>query len=70
MPKVVQPNTPFPGTQAELDILTTVARIRQLRDNKMNQDYAIYLLITNDLPRLETYLSQKVKDWSGLFGTE
>lgn len=61
----------FPGEAWELDLLTIVARLIDLKNSKSgNQEWIIYQLTTSDLPRLENYLSQRVKDWSGLYSNE
>lgn len=60
----------FPGNTFQMDLLTVVARLIDLREAKSNSDLVINRLVTYDLPRMEGYLTEPVKKWSGLFDEE
>lgn len=56
---------PFPGDKTQLDLLTAVARMRQLRDETTvaGDHFLAYRLLTCDLPRLEALLTPEVVAW-------
>lgn len=55
----------FPGDDLQLDLLTVVARIRQLNEEMWwDNDHLIWRRIVEcDLPRLESHLHPDVKRW-------
>lgn len=54
--------TPPEGLQ--LDLLTAVARMRQIRDEPDSSELILYRLLTCDLRRLESYLTPETLAWS------
>jgi hypothetical protein len=46
----------------QLDLLTAVLRMRQIRDE--GSEFILYRLLTCDLPRLEQYLEPETLRWA------
>lgn len=60
------PNADFPGTQLDLDLLSAVARIRQLQEEGVETCSGLILdrLITCDMPRLFSHISDEATAWA------
>lgn len=63
---------PFPGDVLQLDLLSVVARLRQLRDIPYVDDnhWLFRRLIECDLPRLEGHLHPATRAWADRLASE
>lgn len=57
---------PFPGDDLQLDLLSVIARIRQLREEGWfeSSHFIWHRIETCDLPRLEGHLTPEVAKWA------
>lgn len=61
---------PDPPAGLQLDLLTAVLRLRQVRDSQpgLMREHLVERLATCDLPRLAGYLNADTRDWAACHG--